>query len=197
VRRRAWDAEVEAFVGAARERPLVWVGDLNVAAAWTDVGPDPEWFRHKNGQEAAAAGDRGQPGFTANEQERFARVLQTGGLGDAYRHQHPDAPWQEAVTWRGTPGVGVPEAGRYYGMGMRIDYALVQAPLLPRVARTAVLGHGADRHGFLGSDHCPLLVQIEPAPTPDAATAGGPAASNDAPAVDEPAAAAGAPAPLA
>ena len=54
-----------------RDRPLVWLGDLNVAAAWGDVGPDPSWFREKNGQEAADANDRGQTGFTHNEQVRL------------------------------------------------------------------------------------------------------------------------------
>jgi hypothetical protein len=93
-RRRAWDRELSRFVSAPRERPLVWpisehstrphcymrcdamlcqvwLGDLNVAAEWGDVGPMPDWFRHENGKNAAHADDRGQPGFTANEQARF------------------------------------------------------------------------------------------------------------------------------
>ena len=44
--------------------------------------------------------------------------------------------------------------------GMRIDYVLVSRPLAPRIARAVVLGHGAERHGFIGSDHCPLLVEF-------------------------------------
>ena len=91
--------------------------------------------------------------------------------------------WRVDSTWRGTPGAnGQPELGRYYNKGMRIDYVLVQAcqrvasvdrspwrlssadvaqePLSARVARAVVLGHGPAREGFLGSDHCPLLVEI-------------------------------------
>ena len=66
------------------------------------------------------------------------------------------------MTWRGTPGAGgVPEAGRYYNKGMRIDYVCVESPLAAAVRRAEVLGSGAEREGFLGSDHCPLLVELD------------------------------------
>ncbi|KAL1522809.1 hypothetical protein AB1Y20_017779 [Prymnesium parvum] len=158
-RRRAWDAACLAMLQAPRHSPLVWVGDLNVAAEWTDVGPDPHWFRFKNGQEAASVDDRGQPGFTPNEQRRFAMLLHEGGLVDAYRSLHPNPDWQRDVTWRGTPGRdGVPELGRYYNKGMRIDYVLVDKQLEHCVE--SVLGKGADRQGFMGSDHCPVMVKL-------------------------------------
>ena len=79
-RRRRWDAECGALLRRPRDRPLVWLGDLNVAAEWGDVGPDPSWFRHKNGQEAAADADKGQPGFTHNEQARTCIRAQDGSL---------------------------------------------------------------------------------------------------------------------
>ena len=53
--------------------------------------------------------------------------------------------------------------------GMRIDYVLVERPLATRVQSATVCGRGAERAGFLGSDHCPLLVQLTPR---DAAAAG-------------------------
>ena len=50
--------------------------------------------------------DRGTPGFTKNEQRRFAELLEAGGLVDAWRMKHPlpravnmMQPWW---TWRGT-----------------------------------------------------------------------------------------------
>jgi hypothetical protein len=46
---------------------------------------------------------------------------------------------------------------------MRIDHALVSSTLLDRVARAEILGRGSQREGFMGSDHCPLLVEIRPA----------------------------------
>jgi len=163
-RRRLWDAECGALLRRARGPPLVWLGDLNVAAEWGDVGPDPNWFRNQNGRDAANVDDRGQPGFTANEQARFRALLAEGGLVDAYRVLHPTANWMKDVTWRGSPGKeGPPESGRYYAKGMRIDYVLVDRQLVSRVVRSEVLGSGAERHGFLGSDHCPLLVELAPA----------------------------------
>eukprot|EP00326_Haptolina_ericina_P025593 CAMPEP_0181187830 /NCGR_PEP_ID=MMETSP1096-20121128/10785_1 /TAXON_ID=156174 ORGANISM="Chrysochromulina ericina, Strain CCMP281" /NCGR_SAMPLE_ID=MMETSP1096 /ASSEMBLY_ACC=CAM_ASM_000453 /LENGTH=113 /DNA_ID=CAMNT_0023276837 /DNA_START=147 /DNA_END=486 /DNA_ORIENTATION=+ len=35
------------------------------------------------------------------------------------------------------------------------------AVLVPAISRVDVLGHGAERTGFLGSDHSPLLAEIE------------------------------------
>jgi exonuclease III len=36
---------------------------------------------------------------------------------------------------------------------MRIDYVLVEEALAPRVRTATVCGRGAERDGFLGSDH--------------------------------------------
>lgn len=170
-RRRQWDADMEAYLTSRRaasggkKKPQVWLGDLNVAATWECVGPDPSWFRDKNSQEAADPDDRGQPGFTLNEQKRFKALMERADLVDAYRLQHPQADWRKDSTWRGTPGRdGVPEAGRYYGKGMRIDYVLVSPSLAPRVVDAVVHGVGPEREGFLGSDHCPLLVTLAAEP---------------------------------
>ena len=50
---------------------------------------------------------------------------------------------------------------RYYGKGMRIDYTLVDKRLVANVKRSEILGRGKDRHGFLGSDHCPILITLD------------------------------------
>lgn len=182
-RRRQWEAEMDAFLARPRHRPLCWLGDLNVAVSWNDVGPDPDWFRRQGCQEAADPSDKGQPGFTANEQMRFERTLKLARLHDAYRLLHPTASWERDVTWRGTPGREgtAPEAGRYYGKGMRIDYVCTSESI--RVARAVVLGLGAARDGFMGSDHCPLLVELR-------VDDGAGARLSNVPAVDAPTAAA-------
>ena len=43
---------------------------------------------------------------------------------------------------------------------MRIDYVLASHVLIPRVQKVTVYGHGANRDGFLGSDHCPLIATL-------------------------------------
>lgn len=172
-RRRQWDAAVEDYLvrraSSGSAKPAIWMGDLNVAPTWECVGPDASWFRDKNGQEARDPDDRGQPGFTLNEQRRFQAILERAGLVDAYRIVHPHPDWRRDVTWRGAPGRdGVPEAGRYFGKGMRIDFVLCSRSLAPRVSDAIVHGHGPERSGFLGSDHCPLIVRLEAEPPPAA-----------------------------
>lgn len=63
-------------------------------------------------------------------------------------------------TWRGTPGRDNPEAGRYYGKGMRIDHCLVHKTLQKQVSRVRVAGRGFSRDGFMGSDHSPLIMEL-------------------------------------
>ena len=123
-----------------------------------------------------------QPGFTVNERNRFSNILKKGGLVDTWRHLHPVPPSYALndslrehdstacphldpagpnFTWRGAAGVnGVPKSGIYYEKAMRLDYALVSEALLPRVVSCEILGQGRDRQGFLGSDHCPIMLTL-------------------------------------
>ncbi len=67
--------------------------------------------------------------------------------------------------------------------GMRIDYTLVSQALLEpphslRIKRAEILGHGVHRAGFFGSDHCPILLELERVrPAPGAAPAAAAAAA--------------------
>lgn len=45
---------------------------------------------------------------------------------------------------------------------MRIDYFLLSTALAPRIKEVKVFGSGADRNGFLGSDHTPLMLTLLP-----------------------------------
>eukprot|EP00873_Tetraselmis_striata_P011720 jgi/Tetstr1/431984/TSEL_021461.t1 len=182
-RRRQWDAEVTAFLRRQREagRPVVYVGDLNVAPEDIDLS-HPEFFRTREPEGAGRGGpkppapqdpdDRGQPGCTTNERLRFSRMLEAGGMLDAYRHQHGDERGDDEAafaagpnfTWRGSPGVQVAEHGRYYAKAMRIDHLLVSTELQQRVLSADILGHGPDMQGFLGSDHCPMMLTLSKPP---------------------------------
>lgn len=159
-RRRAWDAAMKQEV-ATRTRPLIWIGDLNVAADRVDV-THPEWFLQQCYQ-GEPEDMRGQPGFTKGERVRFQEILSEGKLVDSFRHLHPVEDVPPALgpffTWRGHPPVHQAVA-RYHGKGMRIDYALMAQELLPRLSACDILGSGADRNGFLGSDHCPLRLSM-------------------------------------
>lgn len=43
---------------------------------------------------------------------------------------------------------------------MRIDYFLLSKALKGRVKEVKVFGEGADRKGFLGSDHSPVMLSL-------------------------------------
>ena len=43
---------------------------------------------------------------------------------------------------------------------MRIDYALVSRSLLDRVVSCEIMGRGYGLDGFLGSDHCPVMLTL-------------------------------------
>jgi exonuclease III len=47
---------------------------------------------------------------------------------------------------------------------MRIDHLLVSEELMVRVADAQILGRGPEAKGFLGSDHCPMLLTLLPSP---------------------------------
>ncbi|CAE8582691.1 unnamed protein product [Polarella glacialis] len=162
VRRAAWDAAMKQDL-SKKSRPLVWVGDINCAAEDVDV-THPEWMMQQCYQ-----GDpedmRGQPGFTLGERRRFRELLEVGRLLDSHRLLHPSSPSGPPppsgphFTWRGHPPVHQPVA-RYHGKGMRIDYSLISEELRPRLAASDILGHGSERHGFMGSDHSPIRLHL-------------------------------------
>ncbi|CAN0306035.1 unnamed protein product [Ectocarpus sp. 6 AP-2014] len=166
-RRRRWDDELCGFVDKYSGKLMI-TGDLNVAHEDADL-THASFF--KGMFPAANPEDSGQPGCTPAEKRRHSRLLESGGgLVDAYRRLNPvpaagarDAGTEmEGMTWRGTAGNQVAAMGRYYGKGMRIDYFLLSTALAPRIKEVKVFGSGADRDGFLGSDHCPVMLTLLP-----------------------------------
>jgi len=159
-RRAAWDSALSAEV-KGRQRPLVWVGDINCAPEPADVS-HPEWFLQQCYQ-GEVEDMCGQPGFTPGERKRYLSILDAGRLVDSYRRLHPASEPPPAggpyYTWRGHPPVHQPVA-KYHGKGMRIDHCLISEELLPRLKESSILGHSEGRIGFMGSDHCPIRARL-------------------------------------
>ncbi|EFJ05662.1 hypothetical protein SELMODRAFT_187330 [Selaginella moellendorffii] len=155
VRRRAWDKKVLEFVSSC-SKPLIWCGDLNVSHQEIDV-THPEFFANATqpGYTPPNKEDAGQPGFTLNERARFSAILNRGNLVDTYRHLHEKQDLEAGFTWSGNP------VGKYRGKRMRIDYFLISKALLPRLASSKIHGRGIELEGFLGSDHCPLTMELK------------------------------------
>ena len=106
--------------------------------------------------------DRGQPGTTVNEITRFNDILAASDLVDIIdKMRSAGDPSPTPLTWRGDP------RGKYGGKGMRIDYTLLSTSLVSRVISIDVVGHGAMRHGFLGSDHSPVILRMRRSGTGD------------------------------
>jgi len=170
-RRATWDAQMLSFLRALPPSlPFVWLGDMNVSHLDHDVS-DPAFFTKQKAPGAdpnPPPDHRGQPGWTDIERRRFGELLREGRLIDTYRLLHPGPNQEKDFTWRGCEGK---EGGyaRYYKKGMRIDYLLVSRSMLEeggreggqhRVVRATHLGRGVYRAEFLGSDHCPILLEL-------------------------------------
>jgi exodeoxyribonuclease-3 len=112
---RFLDAMAER-VAALRGAPLVVAGDVNVCPTDLDVY-DPVAFV-------------GSTHVTPEERTRLERVLEAGGLVDAYRALHPD---EVGFTWWDY------RQGHFHRkLGLRIDLALVSADLAGRLTACGI-----------------------------------------------------------
>lgn len=130
----AFMASFDAFLDRRppSSAPLVVVGDLNVAHLDIDV--------------ANAKANRGNAGFLPEERAWFDGLLQRG-LVDAFR-AFDEEPGR-FTWWSMRKGV------RERNVGWRLDYALVDERLLPKV-------HGCfHQPEQTGSDHCPVIVDLD------------------------------------
>jgi exodeoxyribonuclease-3 len=131
--RLEWDRDFLKFLKKLeREKPVVFCGDLNVAHQEIDLA------NPKSNQKNA--------GFTPEEREGFDRIVKAGFV-DTFRAFCPDPGH---YTWWSQMG-----GARARNVGWRIDYFCVSAPLRGR------LGSATIQPGVMGSDHCPVLLELE------------------------------------
>lgn len=124
-------AHLKPMVDAGRK--IVVVGDYNVAHREIDIY-DPVRLA-------------GESGFLPEERAWFDSFLALGFV-DTFRHFQPHA--RERFTWW-----SYQERGRLGNRGWRIDYICVTKNMLPQLRRAEVLD------GQQGSDHCPVLLEME------------------------------------
>uniref|UniRef100_A0A7S3NDW8 DNA-(apurinic or apyrimidinic site) endonuclease n=1 Tax=Aureoumbra lagunensis TaxID=44058 RepID=A0A7S3NDW8_9STRA len=170
-RREDWESKLQLFLQELQKfssKSLVYMGDLNIAPNDVDLS-DPDWFRNAH-QEPLDERNRGQPGCTPGERQNFQELLKAGNLFDAFRKKNPAPPTDSKspvpdikgpyYSWRGNDSAQYGVTGRFFGKGMRIDHALISEELNPRLEECKLLGHGVDRIGFMGSDHCPIFLRL-------------------------------------
>ena len=115
------------------KKPVVYCGDLNVAHNEIDL---------KNPK-----ANRKNPGFTDEERQKMTQLLQNGFV-DTFRYFYPNL--KDAYTWWSYRA-----NARANNSGWRIDYYIVSERLTPYLK-------GAEIHSdILGSDHCPVALEIE------------------------------------
>ena len=132
--RQVWEDAFLAYLKKLEEdKPVVVCGDLNVAHNDIDLANPAS--NHKNA------------GFTDEERAKFNQLLDNGFI-DTFRYFHPDET--EAYTWWSNFA-----NSRARNIGWRIDYFLAAEALKPRLISASI---HAD---VMGSDHCPVELQLE------------------------------------
>ncbi len=132
--RQLWDLAFFNFLKRLEEKkPVIVCGDFNVAHKAIDLA------RPKANYNKSA-------GFMQEEIDGMDRFT-VGGLKDTFRHFYPDMP--DRYTWWSYRA-----GARGKNVGWRIDYFLVSEAFLPQVKKADILDY------IMGSDHCPVLLEI-------------------------------------
>ncbi|MDF2922516.1 MAG: exodeoxyribonuclease [Paenibacillaceae bacterium] len=131
--RMEWEDRFRAYLlQLDAVKPVIVCGDLNVAHEEIDI---------KN-----AKSNRGNSGFTDEERAKMTELLGAGFV-DTFRYFYPDKTGAYSW-WSYMPKV------REKNVGWRIDYFLASARLTPFLTAAAI---DCD---ILGSDHCPIVLEL-------------------------------------
>jgi exodeoxyribonuclease III len=131
--RQEWDVAFLAYLKRLEERkPVVVCGDFNVAHTEIDLANPKSNMRNH--------------GFTPEERAGFTRLVEAGFL-DTFREFERGGGH---YTWW-SPMAGA----RARNIGWRLDYFLISRALRPRLVSARILSN------VLGSDHCPVLIELE------------------------------------
>ncbi len=132
--RMQWEDAFRNYLLALDEKkPVVVCGDMNVAHKEIDL-KNPA-TNHQNA------------GFTDEEREKMTTLLGSGFV-DTFRHFNPDATGR--YSWW-----SYRFRAREKNVGWRIDYFLVSSRLASRLKSADICDD------ILGSDHCPILLELD------------------------------------
>lgn len=132
--RMHWEEDFLAYLKKLeKKKPVIFCGDLNVAHKEIDL---------KNPKS-----NRKNAGFTDEERQKFTELLNAGFI-DTFRYFYPD---QEGMySWW-----SYRFKAREKNAGWRIDYFCVSEGLKNRLKGAKIWTD------VLGSDHCPIMLEIE------------------------------------
>lgn len=131
--RMTWeDALREYMQKLDSKKPVIYCGDLNVAHQEIDL-KNPKTNHHN-------------AGFTDEERNKFTELLDAG-FTDSFRYLYPEKiqySWWSYMFH-----------AREKNVGWRIDYFIVSDRLAPKLNEATIYTD------ILGSDHCPVGIEIE------------------------------------
>lgn len=137
---REWERDMRAHLSRLEsKKPVVYVGDLNVAHLDSDI-----W-------NVGAPHIKKSAGTTPQEREAFGEMLEKNNLVDAFRHFHPDATGWFSF-WSQRAG------NRPVNKGLRLDYTLASAKLFGSSGLRVVDAFILDKVN--GSDHAPVGITL-------------------------------------
>lgn len=132
--RMEWEDDFrELLKGLDKEKPVICCGDLNVAHNEIDL---------KNPKS-----NRGNAGFSDQEREKFGMLLEAG-FTDTFRYLYPDI--EGIYSWW-----SYRFNARKNNAGWRIDYFIVSDRIADRIRDAKI------HTEILGSDHCPVELEID------------------------------------
>jgi exodeoxyribonuclease-3 len=132
LRHKHWDpAFLEYMKRLDKEKPVIFCGDLNVAHTPDDLAnPKP---------------NEGKKGFTKEEREGIDNIIKAGFV-DTFRlftEGNGHYSWWSHFA-----------NSRARNVGWRIDYIFVSKRLAPKIKKAEILPQ------VMGSDHCPVLIEL-------------------------------------
>jgi len=131
--RMEFEDDMRAYLLSLEEKkPIVYCGDLNVAHCEIDL---------KNPKTNV-----GNPGFSNEERGKMTELLDAGFV-DTFRTLHPDTVKYSWWSYR--------MKAREKNVGWRIDYFVSSPKLLSRITSAEILNE------YYGSDHCPVMLEME------------------------------------
>ncbi len=132
--RMRWEDDLRDYLRELDQtKPVVYCGDLNVAHREIDL---------KNPKT-----NRQNPGFSDEEREKMTRLLEAGFV-DTFRYINGDVT--DRYSWW-----SYRFHAREKNVGWRIDYFIVSQRLADKVRAADI------RSEIYGSDHCPVLLELE------------------------------------
>lgn len=133
LRYEKWDpAFLEYMKRLEKEKPVIFCGDLNVAHSPIDLAHPKQ--------------NEGEHGYTKEEREGVDNILKAGFI-DTFRTLYPEQP--EKYTWWSHW-----RNARARNIGWRIDYVFMSKKLEKHLQNAAI------HPDILGSDHCPVSIEL-------------------------------------